>query len=74
MNNNDLNDKENANIEHHWAKLQLEWCDLQFKLLQSGDRRLTVEVETLKKYARDLRDYTSCENGQAIIKTDKPKI
>lgn len=70
----DISDKEIANIEHCWVKEQLEWCDLQVKLHQSGDSRAVKTIDEIYRYSRDLRNYTTVEDGQAKLLTEKPVL
>lgn len=70
----DISDKEIANIEHDWVRGQLDWCDLQIKLHQSSDTRAVKTIDDVYRYSRELRGYTTIENGQAIIRTNKPEL
>lgn len=71
---NDLTVNDIANLEHNWVKNELDWCDRQISLHQSGDDRAVKSLDELYKYSRDLRNYTTVNNGQAEILTDKPVL
>lgn len=70
----DLPEQDIANLEHKWVKEQLDWCDMQIKLHQSSDHRAVKTLDEIYRYSCKLRNYTTLENGQAKIKTDKPII
>ena len=70
----DLPKQDIANLEHKWVVSELAWCDLQVKLHQSSDVRAVKTIDDVYRYSRDLRGYTTIENEQAIIRTDKPEF
>ncbi len=70
----DLTEDEVANIEHHWVKLQLEWCDHQIRLHNSQDKRAEGTLEKVYSYSVKLRDYTTVSDKQAKVITEKPEL
>ncbi|WP_084978112.1 hypothetical protein [Plesiomonas shigelloides] len=52
--------------EHDWVKSELKNVDLQISLHLTDDRRATSTLESWKRYARDLRDYTSESDGGVV--------
>lgn len=69
----DLADKAKQDIskkEHEWVKSELKIVDLQISLHLTDDRRATHSLEGWKRYARNLRDYTSHDNGVVTVNAD----
>jgi len=57
--------------EHEWVKSELMAADLQIRLHLTDDRRATDTLEDWKRYARELRDYTSESDGVVTVNADK---
>jgi hypothetical protein len=68
-------EQELAWIDHDWVMSELKNVDLQISLHLTDDRRATHTLEAWKKYARDLRDYTSEDNGVVTVNSEvRPSI
>ena len=66
--------KDFAEVEHMWVKSELVECDRQLSLHYTEDRRSIGLIEDWKRYARDLRDYTSERDGKFYIKLDSRPV
>ncbi|HFG1581196.1 TPA: hypothetical protein ACGFXK_002552 [Vibrio cholerae] len=61
--------------EHEWVKSELKIVDLQISLHLTDDHRATHTLEDWKRYARDLRDYTSEVDGVVTVNAEvRPAI
>ena len=61
-------------IEHVWVKSELIECDRQLSLHYTEDKRAIGVIEDWKRYARDLRDYTSERDGKVYLNSESRPV
>jgi hypothetical protein len=60
--------------EHRWVRSELIECDRQLSLHHTEDKRSIGDIEDWKRYARELRDYTSERDGIFYINSESRPI
>lgn len=63
-----------AIYEHNWVISELQRADIEISLHLDGDERSTLSEESWRNYRKDLRNYTTMENGFPVVNGIRPSV
>lgn len=63
-----------AQEEQAWVKEELGRMDLEVLKHYDGDERAVSDLEAVKKYRRELRDYVRNEGGRLVVVGNRPML